>query len=196
MMHTINTILLCRHLGCHRVPPGFAFIGRRRFLPATDLTGPSDRSDRSTQRELHRALSRATRSSAFVCWPRFASTGDFGEEDHEYVHVSFATQQSKTNCIHGKSMMQKLKHQCYKNNSWSRGNHNRVIPLRARTCATTEWYLHTPFHPKKENTRGSSPSLSKNNQSKPVESYGRSMQCVLQICTQQLLSLLCHAVME
>ena len=36
---------------------------------------------------------------------------DFGEEDHEYVHVCFATQQSKTNCIHRNSMMQELKHQ-------------------------------------------------------------------------------------
>ena len=43
------------------------FVGRRRFLPETSLTGPLDRSDRSTQGELHRALSRAARSSAFVC---------------------------------------------------------------------------------------------------------------------------------
>lgn len=34
--------------------------------------------------------------------------GCFSDEDHEDVHVSFATQQSKRDCIHGQSMMQQL----------------------------------------------------------------------------------------
>ena len=67
-----------------------------------------------------------------------------------------------------------------KTNSWYRGNRNRRTPLRARACASTEWYLHTPFHLKKENKAGSSSSLSKSNQSKPAEativfSYAMSM---------------------
>jgi hypothetical protein len=34
--------------------------------------------------------------------------GCFSDEDHEDVHVSFATQQSKRDCIHGQSMMQEI----------------------------------------------------------------------------------------
>ena len=67
-----------------------------------------------------------------------------------------------------------------KTSSWYRGNNNKKTLLKARTCAMTEWYLHTPFHLKKGNTAGSSSSLSKSNQSKPAEativfSYAMSM---------------------
>ena len=54
--------------------------------PSPILTG--DRSDRSTQEELHRALFRAARSSAFVCLPRFASTmGRVYMDNTHFTHV-------------------------------------------------------------------------------------------------------------
>ena len=44
-------------------------LPRRGPSRATGLTGPSDRSDRSTQEVLQGAPPRVARPSAIVCWP-------------------------------------------------------------------------------------------------------------------------------
>ena len=55
---------------CHDgIPPGRAFVGSSPFCTAIGLTGPSDRSDRSTQEVLQGDPPRTARPSAIVCWP-------------------------------------------------------------------------------------------------------------------------------
>ena len=52
-----------------RGPSRASVLGSSPFCTATGLTGPSDRSDRSTQEVLQGAPPRVARPSAIVCWP-------------------------------------------------------------------------------------------------------------------------------